>query len=436
VIDSFQSLRHATPVRRDSLWFHRNFRQLWVSDTVSQFGTFVAVTVLPLLAVTALAATPFEMGLLTSAETAAFLLIGLPAGVWVDRMRRRLLMLWADIARAVLLTSIPVAWWLDALTLPHLIVVGLLVGVCTVFFDIAYQSYLPALVGRSKLVEGNAKLQTSQSVAQITGPGIGGGLAQLIGAANAVFTTGLGYLASALFLFRIKKTEPEATRGERGSVRAEVAEGLRFVFGNRLLRAITAATASANFFGGAILAVEVLFLVRMLGLTETGVGTILGCAGAGSVAGALTAGWWIRRFGQARTIWLVPLLTWPAQLLLPLAQPGWRTGLVVVGTALAGYGAVVYNVAQVSFRQTICPDELLGRMNASIRFVVWGTMPLGGLLGGALGELLGVRGALWVATAGQALAVLWVLLSPLRGMRDLPVTDPDQATDAHQSASS
>jgi MFS family permease len=423
-------------MRSDSLWFHRDFRSLWASDTVSQFGTFVGHMVLPLLAATALAASPFEMGLLTAAESAAFLLIGLPAGVWVDRTRRRSLMVTADIARAALLFTVPVSWWLGVLSLPHLVVVALLVGVCTVFFDLAYQSYLPFLVGRSKLVEGNAKLQASQSVAQVTGPGIAGGLTRLIGAANAVLATGVSYLASAVFLFRITASEPDMRhrRDTNTTLRADVAEGLRFVFGNRLLRAITATTASANFFGGALTAVTVLFLIRTLGLSETHVGLVLGCAGAGSVLGAVTAGWWTSRFGQARTIWLVPLLTWPGQLLLPLSEPGWLVVLASIGPALTGYGAVVYNVAQVSFRQSICPDRLLGRMNASIRFVVWGTLPLGGLVGGAFGEWLGIRGALWVAAAGEALAVLWVLLSPLRRMRDLPEGHDPAA--AHQAASS
>lgn len=422
-------------MRSDSLWWHRDFRSLWLGDTVSQFGTFVGHTVLPLLAVTALALTPFEMGLLTAAETAAFLLIGLPAGVWVDRVRRRSLMVVAAAARAGLLLTVPIAWWLGLLTLAQLLVVALVVGVCTVFFDLAYQSYLPFLVGREKLVEGNAKLQSSQSVAQVAGPSIGGGLAQLAGAASAVLTTGLSYLAAAGLLLRIKAVEPRPERRGDTRLAAEVAEGLRFVFGNPLLRAIAGATASANLFSGAILALEVLFLVRTLGLTEAHVGLVLACAGAGSVLGALTVGWWTRRLGQARTIWLVPLLTWPGQLLLPLSEPGWLLALAMIGPAIAGYGAVVYNVAQVSFRQVICPDRLLGRMNASIRFVVWGTLPLGGLAGGVLGEWLGIREALWIAAAGEALAVLWVLLSPLRGMRDLPI-DQDPAAASHQAASS
>lgn len=414
---------------RDSLWGHRDFRRLWAGDTASQFGTFVGRTVLPVLAATVLAASPLEMGILVAAEHAAFLVLGLPAGVWVDRMRRRSVMLRADLLRATLLLTVPLAWWAGMLTLAHLVVVALLVGVCTLFFDVAYQSYLPFLVGRSKLVEGNAKLQISQSVANVTGPGTAGTLAQLLGAANAVTAVGLGYLISATCLLRIGAREPEPVRSTGTTLRTQVLEGLRFVFGNPNLRAITACTASANFAGGAFTAVEILFLTRELGLTPAGVGWVLAGAGGGGVLGALTASWWMRWAGQARAVWLVPLVTWPGQLLVPLAEPGWRTGLAVAGLVSMGYGAVVYNVAQVSYRQACCPDRLLGRMNASVRSVVWGVLPLGGLTGGILGEWIGIRGAVWITAVGMAVSAAWVVASPLRSLRDIPLPAPvEEAT--------
>ncbi|TNC28928.1 MFS transporter [Amycolatopsis alkalitolerans] len=407
-------------MRRDTLWFHADFRRLWASDTVSQGGTFVGQTVIPLLAATVLAATPFEMGLLTAAENAAFLLIGLPAGVWVDRLRRRPLMLRADFARAALLGTVPLAWWTGVLTLAQLIVVALLVSACTVFFDVSYQSYLPSLVGREHLLEGNAKLQASQSVAQVAGPGLGGGLAQLAGAANAVLATGLGYLASGLFLLRIKTVEPEPERHDGTRLRTQVAEGMRFVFHNPTLRAITLCTGTANLGNTIFQAMLILFLTRNLGLGSAAVGAILTTMGVGGVAGALVSGWCTRCIGQARAIWLIPLLTWPFQLLVPLAAPGWRIALVPAGAAVMSFGVIVYNVAQVSYRQAICPDRLLGRMNATVRFLVWGTMPIGGLIGGGLGAWLGVRGALWIGSASLVIPVALVVLSPLRKMRDLP----------------
>ncbi|WP_431874429.1 MFS transporter [Amycolatopsis sacchari] len=407
-------------MRRDSLWFHRDFRLLWAGDTVSQAGTFVGQTVVPLLAATVLAATPFQMGLLTAAENAAFLLIGLPAGVWVDRMRRRPLMLRADLTRAALLCTVPIAWWTGVLTLTQLIVVALLVSVATVFFDVSYQSYLPSLVGREHLLEGNAKLQASQSVAQVVGPGAGGGLTQLAGAANAVFATGLGYLASALFLWRIRTPEPEPEPHNGLPLRRQIAEGLGFVFRNPTLRPITLCTATANLGNTIFQSMMILFFTRDLGLSPAAVGALMTTFGVGGVLGALSAGWVTRRLGQARSIWLVPLLTWPFQLLTPLAGPDWRIGLIAVGMTVESFGVIVYNVAQVSYRQAVCPDRLLGRMNATVRFVVWGTMPIGGLVGGGLGAWLGVRGTLWIGCATLVIPMALLLFSPLRRMRDVP----------------
>jgi len=404
-----------------SLWSHRDFRLLWAGDTVSQFGSTIGRTVLPLLAVGALAATPFEMGVLSAASTAAFLLIGLPAGVWVDRLRRRPVMLVADFTRVALLLSVPPAWWLGVLTLPHLVVVALLVGAATVMFDIAYQSYLPALVGREQLVEGNSKLEASRAVAEVSGPAVAGGVAQAVGAAVGVLGTAVGYLASALFLLRIRTEEQAPRKPDKPGLAHEIAEGLRFVFGNRSLRAIVGCTGTANFFGGMAAAVLVLFLVRGLGLSDSVVGLVLSAAGVGGVLGALTVNRWNARFGQTTVIWLSGLVTWPLGILVPLGAADWRIGFLVVGEAAVAYGATVYNIAQVSYRQSICPDHLLGRMNASIRFVVWGSMPIGGLLGGVLGGGIGVTATLWVAMTGQALSVLWVVLSPLRSMRDVPV---------------
>lgn len=397
-----------------SLWSHRDFRLLWAGDTISQFGSAIGHTVLPLLAVGALAATPFEMGVLSAASTAAFLLIGLPAGVWVDRLSRRPVMLVADFARAALLLSVPVAWWLGLLTLTHLVVVALLVGAATVLFDIAYQSYLPALVGREQLVDGNSKLEASRAVAQVSGPAAAGGVAQAVGAAVGVLATAVGYLVSALFLLRIRTVEPAPRKPEKPGLRHEIAEGLRFVFGHRSLRAIVGCTGTANFFGGMAAAVLVLFLVREIGLSEGVVGLVLSAAGVGGVLGALTVNRWNARFGQTTVIWLSGLVTWPLGVLVPFGAADWRIVFVVVGEAAVAYGATVYNIAQVSYRQSICPDHLLGRMNASIRFVVWGSMPLGGLVGGLLGGGIGVTATLFVGMACQAAAVLWVVLSPLR----------------------
>ncbi|BBG00831.1 MULTISPECIES: MFS transporter [Pseudonocardia] len=402
-----------------SLWRHRDFLLLWGGETASQVGTRIGQLAAPLLAATALGATPWQMGLLTAAQTAGFLLIGLLAGVVLDRVRRVPVMVAADLIRFALLVTVPLAWWFEVLGFGHLLLVTFLAGLATVFFDIAYQSVLPSLVGREHLVEGNGKLESTRAAAEAGGPALGGALVHLVGGAATIGGQALGYLMSAAAIARIRTVEP-APVPTRPTVRAEIAEGLRFVLGHPLLRPIVLCTAWANLAGGMILAVLVLFLVGDLGLSEVGVGIAVAVIGVGGLAGAATAGAWTRRLGQARTIVVSLLVTTPLALLIPLGGPGPLLLLTAVGLFADGYGGVVYNVAQVSFRQAICPDRLLGRMNASVRFLVWGTLPVGGLLGGALGELLGPRGALLVACCALALSPLPVLLSPLRRLRDLP----------------
>ncbi|MFL6138645.1 MAG: MFS transporter [Frankiaceae bacterium] len=414
---------------RGTLWHHGDFLRLWSADTISQAGTQVSMIAIPLLAVKTLDASTFQVGLLTAAETAAFLLVGLPAGAWVDRLRRRPVMVAADWGRAALLGSIPVASALGALTMLQLYVVALLAGVLTVFFDVSYQSYLPSLVGREHLVEGNAKLQSSQSVAQVVGPGVGGWLVQALTAPIAVAVDAASYLASALGITAIRKHEPHPAPpgGRRGKLRHEISEGLRFVFGHRLLWAIAGTTATANLFSGVVSAVSVPFLVRDLHLSAGAIGALFSVSSIGGIVGAVTASAISRRVGSARTIWTALLVTAPMSALVPLAQPGWRIWLFAAGAFFLAFGAVVYNVAQVSFRQALCPERLLGRMNATMRFIVWGTMPLGGLLGGALGEAIGNRATLWVSVAGYLAAPMWAVLSPMRRMRDMPGESADEA---------
>jgi predicted MFS family arabinose efflux permease len=399
---------------------HQDFNRLWAGDTISQFGAILGYTVFPLLAAELLHAPPFEMGLLEAALMGAFLIIGLPAGVWVDRMRRKPLMIAMDLTRAGLVLSVPITWWLGTLTLPHLIVMALFLGVCTVFFDVAYQSYLPSLVGRDHLIEGNAKLQTSASVAEVTGPGLGGFAVQFLGAANAVLATGIGYLTSAFALWRIKAEEPAPVRHEAPNLVREVKEGLAFVFSNRTLRSIVGCTGTANLFNGVRMAVLVLFLVRTLDLSASQAGLVFSFGGLGGVLGALTATRMQKWVGQARLIWVSMVVTAPALLLTPLAGPGWRIGFALVSVFVFGYGVILYNVAQVSYRQAICPDHLLGRMNASVRWVVWGAQPVGALIGGVLGSWLGIVETLWISAIGGSLASLFVVFSPLRNQRDIP----------------
>ncbi len=375
------------------------------------------------MAVLVLDATPFEVGLLTAAETAAFLLVGLPAGAWLDRMRKLPVLIRADVVRCLAVGSIPPAAALGVLTMPQLYLVALVTGVATVFFDVAHQSFLPAVLPREQLVGGNGALETVRSSAQIAGPGLGGGLVQLLGAPLAIVADACGYLASALLLARIRVEEPRPEPEPGRSLRAEVGAGVRFVLGHPLLRAIATATAVSNLFAALLMAVQTVFWVRVLDLAPGAIGVLLSASAVGGLAGALCAGYLARWVGQARLIWLSTVVTAPFAVLWPLSGGGAGVVLFGVASGVVLFGAVAYNVAQVSFRQSVCPPELLGRMNATMRFLVWGTMPLGALGGGLVADAAGPRAALWLCAAGFLLVPVPLLLSPLRRMRDLPLGD-------------
>jgi len=392
---------------------HRDFRRLWIGDSLSQLGSQIGVLAVPLVAITTLSATTFQVGVLVALQTAAFLVIGLPAGAWCDRMRKRPVLIVADLVRAVLLLSIPVAALLDRLTLAHLYVVVAGHGVATVFFDVSYQSYLPHLVGRAHLVDGNGKLEASRTVAHAGGPAVGGYLVQWLTAPIALAADAVSYLWSALWLGRIEAREPAPDPARRSPLRVEIADGLRFVFGNPVLRAIALQGACSVLFIGARQAILLPFLVRTVGLSAAAVGVLFTLASVGAVGGALVTRRLTRRLGQARAMIGYILVGGMAGLLLPLTGPGWRLGFYVVGMMAMQAFIVAFNVVQVSYRQTICPDHLLGRMNATMRFVMWGTTPLGGLLGGVVGTAVGLRNTMWITGVGLVLPVPWLVFSPL-----------------------
>lgn len=397
----------------------RDFRLFWGADAVNQFGTAVYTFVLPVVAIEALDASAFQVGVLTAAGTAAFLVIGLPVGVYVDRVRKRPVLVAATVGRASLLATVPVAAWLDRLTYAHVLLAALGAGLLTVFFEVASQAYLPTLVTRDALTGANGRLVSTQQVARLSGRPLSGPLVQVLGSATAVLAITVSFLASGLLLTAMRTPE-RAVAPRKRAVRADMAEGLRFVFGHPLLRPVAWCTMSFNLANAMWGAVNVLFLLRDLALPTAAAAVLLGVGSAGGAVAGLVAGR-LAALGQVRLVWLSLLVTQPAWVLVPIAGPGWRVALFAVGTLVTSAGVVVYNVAQVSLRQALCPDRLLGRMNASIRFLTWGAMPVGAVAGGALAEWVGVRGTLWVASAGMVLSVIWVLLSPLRSMRDLPV---------------
>ena len=408
------------PAQRALLRQH-DFRQLFGADVAAQLGTQLSTLAIPVTAVELLGARELEMGLLGTAENLAFLLIALPAGVWVDRWRKQRVLVTADLLRALALVTIPLAWWLDVLTFGQLLLVTLVIGTATVFFDVAYQSYLPEIVEPDDIGRGNAQLQAVQSVAMIGGPALGGVLVRVVGGPWTSALNAVGFLGSALFVRRIRRVFEPPPREDRRPLHVEVREGLGFVLRHPLLWRITACTAISNLFSAATGALLVLFALRELGLTEAELGLAMGVGAAGGLLGALATPALTRRLGEGRIIPFSALVMVPAGLPVPLAGTVLDPlPAIVVSSLLLTFSVVVYNVTQVSFRQRLCPRPLLGRMNASIRFLVWGVMPIGAFAGGLLGEGLGVRAVFWIALVGQALAAAPVVLSPLRRMGDLP----------------
>ena len=407
---------------RGGLWRHADFLKLWSAETVSQLGSQVSAIALPFVAIVTLDVTAFEVALLGVVEFAPFILISLPAGVWVDRMARLRILVVSDLGRAFLLASIPLAYAFDVLTIWQLYGVGFAVGVLTVFFDVAYQSYLPSLVNREQLVEGNAKLEVSRSGAQIAGPSIAGPLVQVLTAPVAVLVDALSFLGSGLFLFGIRKEEqvPERKSDEnKPKMRAELSEGLRYVLGHRYLRWIAASTATFNFCGNLMWAIFLVYAVRELHLSATAIGFIFGVGSVGYLLGAVVTSRISARLGVGPTIVLGAAMG-AATLLVPLAPESSPIPFLVASQLIVSLGLPIYNVTQVSFRQAITPERLQGRMNSVMRFIVWGVIPLGSLAGGALATATDLRVAIWTGAVGISLACLPVLLSPVRSLRKMP----------------
>ncbi len=402
------------------LWRHRDFIKLWSAQTISVFGSQFTGLALPLIAALTLQATPAQMGILTAVEFAPFLLIGLFAGVWVDRLPRRPVLIAGDIGRGLVLLTIPAAVFANRLAMPQLYVVGFIVGVLTVFFDVAYQAYLPSLVDRRQLVEGNSRLEATRSLSQVTGPGIAGLVIQAFTAPIAITLDAVSFFASGALIGAIRKSEDRSTQPGRRSMFAEVREGLALVLGNPLLRSIAACTGTFNFFSSALSALYILFATRQLGLTAALIGIIFSITNVGGLIGALSAARIASRIGVGRTIVGASFIAGLGLIPIALATRELAVPLLVLAGLLTSFGNPVYNINQVSLRQAITAQRLQGRMNATMRFLVWGTMPLGGLAGGALGEALGLRGALTVAALGGLLAFLWVLFSPVRSLRQIP----------------
>ncbi|MGW5280327.1 MFS transporter [Streptomyces collinus] len=410
-----------------SIWHHREFLLLWSGQTVSEIGSQVTVLALPLVAVVVLDASAFQVGLLSAAETSAYLLVALPAGAIVDRVAKRSLMITCNFALLLVIGSVPLAHAFGALTLAQLYAVALISSVFSVFFAVAYQSYLPLLLDRDQLMDANSKLASSQSATQIAGPGLGAGLVTLVGAAAAMTADALSFAASAAALSAIRTREPRRARAEAGprpALRSEIRVGLGYVTGDPILRNSVAFNGTANFF---VIMVETLgpvFLIRTLHLRPSLVGLLLALGAVGGVAGGVAARYLSRSVGSARISWIAMTVLSLPGLLIPAAGHGWWVLLFGVGWISWTFSSTVAGISLTSYRQAACPPEVLGRVSAAARWINWGTLPLGGLVGGALASALGVHTTLWIAVCGGCCAGLWLFFSPLRGMRDIPLGEP------------
>jgi MFS family permease len=402
------------------LW-HRNFRLLWFGESISSVGNAMAGVGMPLLAVAVLHASTFAVSALSAAEYLPWLLIGLPAGAWIDRLPARSVMIACDLAAALLFASLPVAAWAGVLGIGQLLVVALLTGAASVFFSTAYVVYLPELVSEADLMEGNAKLQGSQSVASISGSGLAGLAAEAVGVASALMFNAGSFLVSAGCLLAVRPAQLRPRRPPRATtIRADIAAGLRFIWTDPLLRRLSIFPAVANMAYGGVLALAVLFLVRVAHFSPAAVGLLMAVSGIGGVAGALVARRIAQRLGTARALLATVLASGLAGLLIPLTASGPRAVFFVAGSGLVSGSITAANIVLVSFRQTYTPRAMLGRSTATQRFLTFGTSPLGALLAGALGTALGVRPALWILLAIFAGSGTLLLCRPFLASRDLP----------------
>jgi MFS family permease len=413
-----------TARRTASIFRHRAFVGLWASQGVSELGTQFTGFALPVVAVLLLHAGEWQLGILNAAETIAFLVVGLPAGAWVDRWLKRRTMIVADLVRALAIAAVPILFLCGVLNIWHLVAVATVVGFATVFFDVSYQSYLPILVPEHQVQDGNSKLEATAQVARIAGPAAAGGLVQILSAPLLMIVDSFSYLASAAFLSRVRDLEAETEKAARRPLRAEIAEGVRFVWHQPLIRSVVGTTAGNNLFSAITSTLLPLLALTVLHLGTVGLGVVLSAASVGGLVGAVATPRLARRLGEGPVIVSAAIASALLLTALPLAvlTPSFALPILAVAEFGQLFAVLVYNITQLTLRQRLCPPALLGRMNASIRFVVWGITPFGSLAAGALGSWLGVVPALWIAAAGTLASCAFVAFSPLPRLRSLPST--------------
>ena len=405
---------------RGGLWRHPDFLKLWSGQTISQFGTQISLLAIPLAAVLVLDASAFQVAQLSTVEYLPFLLFTLPAGVWVDRLPRRPILVVADLGRCAALASIPISYAFDALTIWQLYAVGFVAGTLTVFFDVAYQAYLPSLVGREHLLQGNSLLEMSVSVASVSGPGVSGLIVGALTAPVAILLDAVSFLLSGVAIALIRVREPPREPVGRPSVRSELWDGLRYIVGHRYWRPIAVTVGSSNFAGMIMFSIFVVYAVRSLDMSPATIGLVITLGSVGGVIGAALAGRISRRFGVGPTIVGSAFFFGPPLVLVPLAPQSAPIPYLVAAFLVATAGGTVFNITGRSLMQTLTPERLLGRMTASRRFLVWGTIPLGSLVGGVLASWIGMSATLWVGAIATCFTFLPVAFSPIRRIGEMP----------------
>jgi Na+/melibiose symporter-like transporter len=404
-----------------SLWRDREFLKLWTGQAVSQVGSRITRTALPFAAVIVLGATPWQMGLLSGASAGASLAVGLFAGAWVDRLKRKPLLIGADLARAAALAAVPLAAVEGWLSMPLLYIVAAISAVLTVLFDASYQAYVPSIVASDQLVSVNAKLALSESVAEVSGPGMAGFLVQALTAPVAVAFDAASFLVSAVSLALVRKTEPEPARTET-HILAEIAAGLREIPRNAYLRALALRSATAFFFGGFMGSMYPLFTVKVLGLSPAAIGVVVSVGGAMAILGSAVTETIVKRFGFGRTFLWTAVFVGCTAFLHPLAHgPAWMACAFLAAGQLGDIGWPILTVSEMSLRQSVAPPRLLGRINSAMNLMFNGVLPIGSLAGGALAEAVGVRATMLAGAGGFLLSALWLL--PIRHLRELPATN-------------
>lgn len=417
---------------------NRNFLLFWIGQSISAMGSQISGLAFPVLAVTILGATEWQMGVLNAADSAAFLVVGLPAGALIDRMIKRRVMLAADLVRLLCLGAIPALYFTGMLQMWHLIVLGTIAGIATVFFDVSYQSFVPLILKGEQISTGNARLETTSQISGLAGPAAVGWLLSLVKAPLMMVFDAFSYGVSALSLAFVKSEEVRKPVEEREPLRKEIRDGIAFVLKERLIFRIACTTSTTNLFSTGLFTLLPLYLLRDLHLSVVIYGLLGTAAGIGGLLGSLATPKLTARIGEGTLIVLSAVLSGLAPFAFASVgaiAPAWQAPWLMGVEVLQSFFILTYNITQVSARQRLCPPELLGRMNASIRFFVWGVMPISSLLSGAIASRMGILPTLWIAATGASLACLFVVFSPLTRMRKLPDgpagTQPSETEESH-----